>query len=481
MNRASIHSLRIAAAALLMVCVSTLAPVHAESGPRLAITQIPTFKQRYAYLRGTVSGVNVADYYVAAFIMIPGRGWYSKPYCSEAGRVVPINPDGTWSVYTYTGGDGSMDNLCTMVEAYLIPKSSYPACYPSCTADAKCVPESVVAASAASDRALCPGQRTISWSGYDWHVRTSQGGGNIGQVMHVGNYFFDSTDNVWVDAQGKLHIKITYANGRWNCAWLASADRLGYGTYRFYCDSRLDNLDKYVTLGLFAWSDFACVTGNREIDFEFSTWGDSILPNNAQYVIQPYWVSGNILRYPMTSAATSTHTFTWKPGSVSFNSVEGHCVPPATCTQIKQWEFTRSEGVPASADERVNLNLWLNNSTYEAVPGPSSGQPVEVVISRFEFIPYRDPQRPLVGANSRAFADSVTGTAAATHSFKLWGRIDSKDTGGFLLSDGGPAHTRILDPGHTFLNGSFVAAEGIVAGTAPRNLDTGPGRITLME
>lgn len=460
--------------------IASCIPAYAETTPQLIITQPPIFKQRYCNMQGTVSGVNPADYYIAAIIFIPGVGWYSKPYCSDAGRVVNISPDGKWSVNTYTGGNSSLDNLATMVEAYLIPKTSYPECFPECVTAAHCAPASLVASSVASDRALCPGQRTISWSGYEWHVRTSQGGGNSGQVGHAYNYFSDSSNNVWVDAEGRLHLKITYANGHWNSAWIASTTRLGYGTYRFYCDSRLDNLDKFVTLGMFTWTDLACVEGNREIDLEFSTWGDSILPNNAQYVIQPYWVNGNLSRYQLTSAATSTHSFTWQPDSVSFSSVEGHCAPPSSCTPINSWEFTRLNGVHSSADERVHLNLWLNNGSYNNIPAPSSGQPVEVVISKFEFIPYKDPSRPLVGINSRDIGASVTTLASDKYKFRLWGRVTSKNSSGFLLSDGGPA-TRILDPGHTFATDSILTADGILSSTNPKLLDTATGRIELIR
>ena len=260
---------------------------------------------------------------------------------------------------------------------YLIPKSSYPACYPFISG-AQSVPQSLINASVASAIVMTTGQRKINWSGQEWYVKASEVSGVGGRVGPGYNYFADTTGNVWIDTEGNLHLKITYANGHWSCAELMSATTLGYGTYRFTCNTRLDTIDKNVTLGLFTWSDFASVVGNREIDLEFTTWGDTILPNNAQYVVQPYGVSGNMLRYQMTSAAPSVHSFAWDPSKVIYTSA----LPSGSL--INTWTFSRSADVPKSLDERVHLNLWLNGAA------PYSGQPVEVVISKFEFTPRRN-------------------------------------------------------------------------------------------
>lgn len=472
MDAASVRTCALRRMALFLFALIVL-PTGSQASPQLAITQPTSFAQ-CGYVQGTAAGIDPSDYYVAVVIYIPGLGWYSKPYCDESGyysRVVGVAQTGTWSAAKCTGG---IDYMATMVEAYLIPKASYPACYPTCISGFACIPPSLAAASAASDRALCRNQRTIRWSGYDWLVKSSVSGMGSGRVGPGSNYFSDSIDNVWVDEAGRLHLKITYADGRWNCAEIVSATRLGYGTYRFDCGSRLDNLDKYVTLGLFTWSDLACVSGNREIDIEFTTWGDSILPNNAQFVVQPFGVPGNMARFTMTSAEASTHEFQWRPDTVSFLSRL-----PGTPTPIHTWEFARTADVPPSADERVHLNLWLNNNS-----GPSDGQPVEIVLSRFEFVPFLD--HPLVGLSTRAARDAAAGLADDRYSFRIWGKVIGKDRGGLLLYDGHkddtglPLPIRILDPGHTFGIGSFLSAEGSLGG-AGTELDATTGRIRLVE
>ena len=132
----------------------------------------------------------------------------------------------------------------------------------------------------ASSRAQQP--RTIAFSGYTWQVKSST------DVVGPGpNYFSDSGANVWVDQQGRLHLKLTSSKGRWYCAEVVNMQSLGRGRYGFELDSAVNALDPNVVLGLFTWSDDPAYA-NRELDVEFSRWGNAADPTNAQYVVQPY-------------------------------------------------------------------------------------------------------------------------------------------------------------------------------------------------
>jgi len=461
---------------LFIALILTLSGTLVGAVPQLTITQPPAFRQFWSYMYGTATGIAFDDYWIAPLLYVPGLGWYSKPYDGDYGtyaRVIPVYEGwkqvGDWETEMQTGG---IDDLATIVVAYLIPKTSYPACYPF-VSGAQNIPASLEAAAVASDRAMTTGQRKISWSGMDWFVKTSlRNADSYDRVGPGRNYFYDSNDNVWVDTSGKLHLKIVNINNKWTCAEISSALRMGYGTYRFYIDSRLDNLDKYATLGLFTWSDFASVAGNREIDLEFTTWGDnSILPNNAQYVVQPYGVSGNMFRYTMDSTAPSIQSFLWEPSRIAFSS-RNELGP-----LISNWDYTKLSGIPVTKDERVHLNLWLNNSSG-TVPGPSSGQPVEIVISKFEFIPWQDPARPVVAISGQAASDSLARTASDNFRFKLFGKVASKDCNGFILNDGSATPLNVLDSGHTFSVGDKLTVEGTLSPTTPKLLDTSSGRIT---
>jgi len=85
--------------------------------------------------------------------------------------------------------------------------------------------------------------KTIRFSGYDWKVKsgTHEGPG-------PNNW---SENNVWVDQDGYLHLKLTKQGERWYCAEVLTKDRLGFGRYQFWVVGRVDRLDPNVVLGLF--------------------------------------------------------------------------------------------------------------------------------------------------------------------------------------------------------------------------------------
>ncbi len=206
----------------------------------------------------------------------------------------------------------------------------------------------------------------IAWSGATWAIKTSR------SAVGPGPNVFDKA-NVSVDAAGGLHLRIAKsASGAWACAEIIGPTSYGYGTYTFTLASRVDTLDPNVVLGLFTWSDRAPYA-HREIDIEFARWGNADDPTNAQYVVQPYGTAGHLQRFTQPDAATSTHRFTWQPGRVTWQSLDGSGNP------IANYTYTGSD-VPKPGDERVRLNLWLFGGA-----APTDGAPVEVIVSSFVF------------------------------------------------------------------------------------------------
>lgn len=213
--------------------------------------------------------------------------------------------------------------------------------------------------------------RHIAFSGFDWIVKVSNN-----KVGPGPNLFSDSTQSVWVDELGHLHMKIRKSGSRWTCSEVILNGTLGYGTYRWTLASRVDNLDPNVVLGLFTWSD-PDPENHREIDIEMSKWGNRN-NLNAQYVIQPYDVPGNTHRFSQPAVSTSNHSFRWQPGSVYCESLSGLDPTPNGSNVIQQKVFT--SGIPTSSDENARINLWLFR-------GRAPKAEVEVVVSRFEFVP----------------------------------------------------------------------------------------------
>lgn len=207
---------------------------------------------------------------------------------------------------------------------------------------------------------------SIAFAGYTWGVKSFP-------LYGPGpNAFSDSPQNVWVDASGALHLRITNRDGQWQCAEVILDHSLGRGKYSFTLSSPVGALDPNVVLGLFTWDDDPA-DNNREIDIEFARWGNALDPTNAQYVVQPYTLAGNLARFIEPAAAASVHSFDWASKKVTFASAT------PTGETISSWRYA-GPTVPRPGAERTHMNLWLRNG----LP-PVDGREVEVVVSNFTF------------------------------------------------------------------------------------------------
>ena len=348
----------------------------AAQSPTITLTSIPVMGTNDE-LTGKVTNVTPASYRVAVYIFV--QGWYNKP--TDAAPLTVVQNDGTWICDITTGG---ADAYATKIAAFLFPQSYTPPLVDG----ALTLPTELSTHAVASVITDRPSANAFHWCGYDWDVKNS-GGFQFGPGP---NYFSDSAQNVWVDTNGKLHLRITHRNGQWQCAEVFVRRAFGYGTYRFFVDSVVDALDPNVVLGLFTYDDDPTSTnGHREIDVEVSRWSNASDPTNAQFVVQPYNISGNLMRWTIPSGASpTTHSFTWSAGRIDYVAHNGtFAPPPASVPQISSWSNT-SSSVPLPGDERAHLNLWLFNGA-----APGNGQEVEVVLSRFAFIP-APPAAPTV-------------------------------------------------------------------------------------
>ena len=111
---------------------------------------------------------------------------------------------------------------------------------------------------------------TIKFSGFEWLIKDSKN-----RITGPGkNYFSSSTENVWVDTLGRLHLKITQRNDKWYSSEVRLTQSLGYGKYIFHLDSLPQELDKDMVIGLFMYDHLDTGNFHKEIDIEFSKWGD---------------------------------------------------------------------------------------------------------------------------------------------------------------------------------------------------------------
>ena len=213
----------------------------------------------------------------------------------------------------------------------------------------------------------------IAFSGLSWDVRST---GDVPRGPGP-NYF--SSDNVSVDADGRLHLTIRKTRDRWSCAEVITGVSIGYGTYRFYVASPVGTLDPNVVVGLFTWNDDPAFN-HREIDIEFSRWGNRT-DLNGQFVVQPSTAVSNVYRFGQPADGPTTHSFVWRPHAVDFSSLRGFRTEPSgPADVIAAW--TAFHDIPLPGGEAPRINLWLADGRE-----PMNGAGAEVVIERVEFVP----------------------------------------------------------------------------------------------
>jgi len=216
----------------------------------------------------------------------------------------------------------------------------------------------------------------IRFGGCEWQVRMGQGG--------PGPNTWDER-NVWLDSTGGLHLKISHREGQWACAEITTRQRLGFGRYQFEINSRLDQLDDNVVLGLFNYPTADVGSdATHEIDMEFAHWGDARNPVG-NYTVWPVEKSlkQTTRAFPVTLASdATTHRFEWGSSRVRFQSLRGWRDDDRE--EFSHWVFEPKDAARSIAQKPmpVHLNLWLFRGL-----APKNGREVEIVVHAFTFVP----------------------------------------------------------------------------------------------
>lgn len=226
--------------------------------------------------------------------------------------------------------------------------------------------------------ALTAAALPISFSGYNWEVRSGTGG--------PGPNTFGAS-NVSIDANGYLHLKITHDHNTWTTAEVFTDAAFGFGTYQFKIVGRPDQFDTNVVLGLFNYTTPAIgPDGTNEIDIEFATWGDPQAQHGNWTVwpaVQQAGIGATTHSYDTTlTGDTSTHRFTWTSAQVVYESLNG--LSDDATSLFHSWTFAPSDyllRVPQHAIP-VHMNLWLLNGN-----APTDGRDVDITIAEFRFTP----------------------------------------------------------------------------------------------
>lgn len=223
-------------------------------------------------------------------------------------------------------------------------------------------------------------EKTLRFSGYEWNVRGSGKGGPGPNQWDL--------NNVRVDKNGYLHLKITRVGDEWRCAELYTTQRLGFGRYQFQVIGRIDRFDPNIVLGLFNYpTGDVGPDGTNEIDIEIAHWGN------------PKWDNGNFTAYPSKGnrvqegdhhtftfslhGEETTHRFVWSSSQIAFTVLNGHRDNDDEPIKGGQWVYAPPD--PRLIPQQplpVHINLWL----FEG-KAPIDQKTIEIVIKKFTFIP----------------------------------------------------------------------------------------------
>lgn len=222
--------------------------------------------------------------------------------------------------------------------------------------------------------------KTVHFAGRTWTVREAASG-------YPGPNRWAS-ENAWVDSQGRLHLKITRGiDGIWRSAEVRLNESLGFGTYEFKVDGRIDLLDRNVVLGMFQYPDPS--TGpdfTHEIDIEFARWGVEGGPN-AFWTVYPTTTAHRETTQAFSAVlqgSYSTHRFIRSRDSVRFQMLHGHQNEDQQLAHTWTFAPRNANALVSKAAQPVYINLWL----FRGQP-PSNGAEVEIIITGFRFTPAR--------------------------------------------------------------------------------------------
>ncbi len=324
--------------------------------PAIEFSIIPQAEEggpdKRAPIAGRVIGARAGQQIV---LFAKAGNWWVQPTTDEPFTV--IQPDSRWSNSTHLG---------TEYAALLVEPGYQPP--PTIEVLPSAGGAVVAVKSVPGEKWEQAGPRKLQFSGYEWQVR------NVGSNRGGRPNNYDSA-NAWTDANGFLHLRIARNAGQWTCAEVKLSRSLGYGSYLFVVGD-VSQLGPATVLSMFTWDDADAGQNHREMNIELAKWGDPA-SKNAQYVVQPYYVPANVVRFDVPPGAL-THSFRWEPGRVAFRTVRGSAAGGSSV--VAEHVFT--SGVPAPGDESIHLDLYIFGNAKDPLQND-----VEVVIEKFEYLP----------------------------------------------------------------------------------------------
>jgi len=332
-----------------MLCIlSSCGPAREMAVPVVEFTKLPPMGEgspdKLDAIEGRVAGAQPGQRVV---VFARSGVWWVQP--TAAYPFSEIQPDKTWKNVTHPGS----------AYAAVLATADY---RPPITTTS--LPEpggDIVAVTVADESKLVrPAVKTMAFGGYQWERREISS--DRGGTKNV----YDP-ENVWIDRNGYLHLRIAKTETSWTSAEVRLTHSLGYGTYSFVTRD-IAHLEPAAVFSLFTWDEAG---PPREMNIEISRWGETV-GKNAQFVIQPYYVPANAIRFT-APAGVLTHSLRWEPGRIQFKTVRG-------ATVVAEHAFT--SGVPSPGSESVHINHFVYGNKSNPLKRGS-----EVIVEKFEYLP----------------------------------------------------------------------------------------------
>jgi hypothetical protein len=338
-------------AAAICVLFTGCRSAHAAGDASIEITRVPVAEEgtpdKLEQIEGRAPGARNGERVVLYAL---SGVWWVQPFEEQPFTV--IQPDFTWKASTHPGS----------AYAALLVDSRY---RPPATVNA--LPEKggpVLAKIVVSGTPLNSPSAAIQFSGYQWKIRETVSDDN-------GTLNTDPPANAWVDRSGFLHLRVSTRANHWVNVEATLSRSLGYGSYKFVVRD-VSQLEPAGVFAVFTWDELG---PPREMDVEISRWGEQ-QDKNAQFVIQPYVVPANTIRFD-TPPGMVTYWINWLPGRAAFKATRGSMPSGAA---VAEHIFT--SGVPSAGNERIHMNVY----GYGNQRNPLKNE-FEVVIEKFEFLP----------------------------------------------------------------------------------------------
>ena len=188
--------------------------------PQIEILSLPPYGRTATYRAGSRTSMPRPTRWRPTF---SSRAWASGRSPTPGAPLTDIQPDGSFSVDVVTGG---LDDIATHYVVALVPAGQNP---PIAQGDASLPSDP---AFLAMDTEIRFG-RVLDFAGRRWGVKEAPL-----PVGPGGNYFSSSPSDVFVDAQGRLHLTVRFRDGVWWSSEVVLLEELQWGDYWFVTEKR---------------------------------------------------------------------------------------------------------------------------------------------------------------------------------------------------------------------------------------------------